>query len=212
MAFTIDPRFLLLIHRSIILRLMINVRLIACCVDEYNVSLLVIGWKNYNNLLTICYGHKFTFPVTIKTTSCNISVTGLISSEDNVIDYSLLTCSPVRTTVQGMIIVSLPSPPIPTDLSASHTLSVTTDRNVQCVDDISVVYVSSSEPCTVVKTCALLETAQVQTVYSECLFNCTCATRNCEIRVACKYCGDSSVSVCTVESKGFEFTSSSSIP
>ena len=139
-------------------------------------------------------------------------MTGLISSEDNVIDYNLLTCLPVRTTVQGMIIVSLPSPPIPVDLSTSHMLSVTTDRNVPCSDHISVVYVSSSEPCIVVKTCPLLETTQVQTVHSECLFNCTCATSDCEIRVACKDCGDSSVSVCAVESKGFEFTSSSSIP
>ena len=172
----------------------------------------IIGWKNYEDLLSMCYELKFTLPDTIKTTSCNISVTGLISSEDNVIDDSLATCSPVRTTVQGMIIVSLPSPPIPVNLSASHTLSVTTDQNVQCADHISVIYVSSSQPCIVVKTCPLLETIQVQTVYSECLFNCTCAMSNCEIRVACKDCGDSSVSVCTVESKGFEFTSSSSIP
>ena len=180
--------------------------MILCCFHEITLfSLSSIGWKNYEILLSICYGRTFT----LKTI---FAVTTLILSEDNVIDDSLATCSPVRTTVQGMIIVSLPSPPIPVDLSASHTLSVTTDQNVQCADHISVVYVSSSEPCTVVKTCPLLETTQVQTVYSECLFNCTCATRNCEIRVACKDCGDSSVSVCTVESKLFEFTSSSSIP
>ena len=134
-------------------------------------------------------------------------MTSLISSENNVLDDSLTTCSPVRKTVQGMITVSLPSPPIPADLTVSQKLSVTTDQNVPCADDISVVYVYSLEPCFVVKTCPLVETTQVQTVYSECLFNCTCITNNCEIRVGCKDCGDSSVSVCAIESKGFEFSS-----